>query len=91
MELYPKLDDNPKFENEPFIGDFVAVEWNNGLWYTGKILDLVNQNVTILYDDPDDPGPYTSRYSELSWIFSPEKFPTKDGYTVEVYNAIVLD
>lgn len=42
--------------------DLVEVLWEGGDWYQGRVLEVLDDGlVKVLYDDPDDPGPYEEK------------------------------
>lgn len=42
--------------------DSIEILWEGGDWYSGRVLEVLNGGkVKVLYDDPDDPGPYEEK------------------------------
>lgn len=42
--------------------DWIEILWEGGVWYSGRVLEVLNGGkVNVLYDDPDDPGPYDEK------------------------------
>ena len=42
--------------------DSIEVLWEGGDWYRGRVLEVLDDGIVkLLYDDPDDPGPYEEK------------------------------
>jgi hypothetical protein len=79
------------------LGRRISVEWNGGEWYEGKIIKQDSPTkFSILYDDPDDHGPYSEKLlgnNPLNWKYvdSPLKIVIPNRDRLKLKNKIPGD
>ena len=75
----------------PLVGDYIAAQWDDGIWYTGKVISVNKPYFKVYYDDPNDHGPYVYFYNEIKWISGLKGFSHKKcKYIADVMLAEVI-